>query len=78
MILYRFITGWWVENATSDGIVDLLIEGLDSDSMNSMVEEFHRDTNGYDFNEFRKYLACNGVRVIDLEQVEVSFMDKEK
>lgn len=76
MILYRFITDWWIENATPDGIDDLLIEGLDSDSMNRMVQGFHKATGRYDFKEFKKYLADKGVKIIDVEQVEVSFTDK--
>ena len=67
-----------MENATSDGIVDLLVEGLDSDSMSRMVEEFRMVTGGYDFNEFKKYLACKGARVINVEQVEIFFTDKER
>lgn len=76
MILYRLITDWFMENATPEGIEDLLIDGLDSDSMNRMVQEFHEDTGGYDFKEFKKYLIDNGVRIIDVEQVDVFFSDK--
>jgi hypothetical protein len=65
-----------MENATSEGIMDLLIEGLDSNSMNRIVEEFHRASGGYNFNEFRKYLSCNGITVIDVEQVEIFFTDE--
>lgn len=57
MILYRFVMEWWMENATSDGIENLIIEGLDSESMSMMVKEFHESTGGYDFKKFKKYLA---------------------
>jgi hypothetical protein len=77
MILYRFITDWWLENATADGIEDLLIEDLDSESMNMMVQEFHCTSGGYNFNEFKKYLTDRGVRIIDVEQVNIIFTDKE-
>ncbi|MBF0554215.1 MAG: hypothetical protein HQK96_06590 [Nitrospirae bacterium] len=77
MILYRFITEWWMENATADGIEDLLIKDLDSESMNRMVQEFHDACGTYDFKEFKKYLINKCVRIIDVEQVDVFFTDKE-
>jgi len=77
MILYRFITDWWLESATADGIEDLLIEDLDTDTLNMMVQEFHERTGRYDFKEFKKYLRCNGVRIIDISQVDILFTNKE-
>ena len=77
MILYRLITDWWIENATSEGIVDLLIDDLDSDSMNKMVQEFHQTTGGYDVRVFKKYLSDMGVKIIDIDQVDVVFCEKE-
>lgn len=77
MILYRFITAWWMENATPDGIEDLLIEDLDRESMSRLVQEFHCATGGLDFKEFKKYLVEKGVRMIDIPQVDVMFTDKE-
>lgn len=77
MILYRFITDWWIENATSDGIEDLLIDGLDNESMIRMVQEFREASGGYDFEAFKEYLICKGVRIIDVQQVDVLFSEKE-
>jgi hypothetical protein len=77
MILYRFITEWWLVNATADGIEDLLIEDLDSESMNRMVQEFYEATGGYNFKEFKKYLISRGIHIIDIEQVDIIFNDRE-
>ena len=77
MILYRFITDWWLESATADGIEDLLVEDLDTESMNRMVQEFHCVTGCYDFKKFKKYLINRGVHIIDVRQVDILFTDKE-
>jgi hypothetical protein len=76
MILYRFITEWWLENATPDGIEDLLIEDLDTDAMNRVIQEFHCASGGYDFKEFKKYLTQRGVRIIDVKPVDIIFNDR--
>lgn len=58
-----------------EGIESLLVDDLDSRSMNRMVQEFHDATGGYDFKEFKKYLADNNVKILEIEPVEVTFSD---
>ena len=77
MILYRFITDWWIENATSEGIEDILIDDLDNESMTRLIQEFRATTDGHNFKEFKKYLICNGVRIIDVPQVDIFFSEKD-
>jgi hypothetical protein len=76
MMLYRFVTDWWLENGTTDGIEDLLIEGVNDRSMIGIIQEFHDATGGYDFKEFKRYLAIKGARIIDVEQVDIFFAEK--
>lgn len=75
MKLYRFITEWWVESGMPDGIEDMIVD-LDTDAMNKMVWDFHRATGGYDIQEFKKYLADNGVRIVNIDLVDIIFHDK--
>jgi hypothetical protein len=77
MILYRFISDWWLESATTDGIEDLLVEDLDSESMNGLVQEFHCASGDYNFKQFKKYLVNRGVHIIDVPQVDILFTDKD-
>jgi ERCC4-related helicase len=51
-----------MENATPDGIEDLLIEDLDCESMNRIIREFHCATGGYNFKEIKKYLMVKAIR----------------
>lgn len=60
-----------------EGIEDLIIDEMDSITMCQLVQEFHNDTRGYDFSEFKKYLLSKGVRIIGVPQVDILFSEKE-